>query len=394
MIRTVRAALVGVVLSIGAQQASAAFHLIDINEVYSNADGTVQYVELVALSSSQTQLQLTRLVVRSADGSTVTIVLDLAEAFPSLGLGGTVLIATDGFEAAAGFAPDYVIPNHALIPFPSGRVTFEADPSQGGTIIDGVAYGSYSGSNSPYGSPAPALPCNGRSSLTRTVGGSNDNALAFMIRAASPKRNDGTTVQLQLPVGTDCNHNSSPDLCDIATGFSSDLNGNGIPDECDPVTGCNQDPDACVDDDVCNGVETCNIESGQCEPGTPPDCDDHDACTVDDCDPVAGCFSDPLNCDDADRCTIDHCDTLAGCRHETICPLGFACQGGECFCPDPRGDFDLDGDVDRVDAAHEFACLGGPGGELGADCACADMFGDGDVNLLDLAVFLNGFVLP
>ena len=31
----------------------------------------------------------------------------------------------------------------------------------------------------------------------------------------------------------DCNFNSIPDSCDIASGFSSDINGNGVPDECD-----------------------------------------------------------------------------------------------------------------------------------------------------------------
>jgi hypothetical protein len=39
----------------------------------------------------------------------------------------------------------------------------------------------------------------------------------------------------------DCNHNSVPDECDIASGTSQDCNANGVPDECDIANGTSQD---------------------------------------------------------------------------------------------------------------------------------------------------------
>ncbi len=39
----------------------------------------------------------------------------------------------------------------------------------------------------------------------------------------------------------DCNTNSTPDSCDIASGFSNDVNNNDVPDECDPPPACAAD---------------------------------------------------------------------------------------------------------------------------------------------------------
>ena len=45
-------ALIAVVLGgFGPQAVRATFHEIDVNEVYSNADGSIQYVELIARAS-------------------------------------------------------------------------------------------------------------------------------------------------------------------------------------------------------------------------------------------------------------------------------------------------------------------------------------------------------
>lgn len=48
----------------------------------------------------------------------------------------------------------------------------------------------------------------------------------------------------------------------------------------------------CDDANVCNGIETCDVDTGECRAGVPLSCDDHDACTVDSCDPVVGCVYD------------------------------------------------------------------------------------------------------
>jgi hypothetical protein len=57
-------------------------------------------------------------------------------------------------------------------------------------------------------------------------------------------------------------------------------------DACDPATGAcpfapEPDGTSCADIDLCNGGETC--QAGTCVPGSPPSCDDGNACTRDSC---------------------------------------------------------------------------------------------------------------
>jgi hypothetical protein len=52
---------------------------------------------------------------------------------------------------------------------------------------------------------------------------------------------------------------------------------------------CAVDQD-CEDNDVCTGKEICDPTSHTCIRGTPSPCDDQDACTDNQCDPVTGCF--------------------------------------------------------------------------------------------------------
>jgi cysteine-rich repeat protein len=46
---------------------------------------------------------------------------------------------------------------------------------------------------------------------------------------------------------------------------------------------------SCEDGDECNGVAVCLLGSHTCMPGTPLDCNDRNACTIDSCNPVSGC---------------------------------------------------------------------------------------------------------
>jgi hypothetical protein len=58
-------------------------------------------------------------------------------------------------------------------------------------------------------------------------------------------------------------------------------------------------------------VATANVSgaTAQCTPGS---CDDNNPCTVDTCDPVAGCLYAPTNCDDGNVCTVDSCSPVPG----------------------------------------------------------------------------------
>ena len=87
--------------------ASAAFHLWTMNELYSNADGTVQYLELTALSGSQQFLSGHELT--SSNGTTTRTFTFPAD-LPGNTSGRRMVIATPGFAAAAGINPDYTVP--------------------------------------------------------------------------------------------------------------------------------------------------------------------------------------------------------------------------------------------------------------------------------------------
>ena len=114
---------------------------------------------------------------------------------------------------------------------------------------------------------------------------------------------------------------------------------------------CQNDAD-CSDGDFCNGVESCN--GGVCVAGSPVDCADGNACTVDTCSPSGGCSNTPLDCDDGNECTVDSCDGVLGCVNVPInCDDGNACTEDACnpqtgVCSHGSGDCN-DGNACTVD---------------------------------------------
>lgn len=99
---------VAVVFGLAIAPAQAAFHLWTMNELFSNVDGTVQFLELTALSPGQQFLSGHRLTA-SSGGTTRTFT------FPADLPGDTsnkrMLIGTQGFAALGVVTPDYVVPN-------------------------------------------------------------------------------------------------------------------------------------------------------------------------------------------------------------------------------------------------------------------------------------------
>lgn len=186
-----------------AQADPLTFHIMDINEIYSSVDGTKQFVELIARSAGQTNLAPTWVIALSADGTDTNIVFDFTASFPALGNGETVLLATQPLADELGFQSDFVIPENSLF-LSNGRVIFE-DPPPTPTFVDAIAYGNYTGSNTNYGLPAPALPNDGCHSLQRIVPkagivpDSNNVNWAVSSGGATPRRNDGTTATLSCP---------------------------------------------------------------------------------------------------------------------------------------------------------------------------------------------------
>ncbi|MEE8523783.1 MAG: hypothetical protein V3T72_07605 [Thermoanaerobaculia bacterium] len=127
--------------------------------------------------------------------------------------------------------------------------------------------------------------------------------------------------------------------------------------------GCTIDDD-CADGLFCNGTETC--VAGSCQAGTPVDCDDGVSCTADSCneatdacdnvpndgvcdnglfcdgaetcDPLLDCqLGTPVDCDDAVACTVDSCDevgdTCDNAPDDPFCDDGLFCNGAETCDP-------------------------------------------------------------
>jgi len=98
-----------VLLALAAAPAQASFHLWSMNELYSNADGTVQFLELTALAGGQ-QFIAGHTLTSSSGGNTNTYTF--SSNLPGDTSGRRMLVATQGFAALGIVTPDYVVPNN------------------------------------------------------------------------------------------------------------------------------------------------------------------------------------------------------------------------------------------------------------------------------------------
>lgn len=133
-----------------AGQARASFHFWKINEIYSNGDGSVQFVEMFTSSSGQNLLNGATLTCFNSNSS-MSAVFTFPNNLPSSATGNkTLLIATPGFGSVpGGVTPDYVFtPPLPFLFLGSGSLSFS-----GG---DSVSYAN--------------LPTDGQASLVRSGG--------------------------------------------------------------------------------------------------------------------------------------------------------------------------------------------------------------------------------
>jgi len=96
--------------------ASATFHLWQMNELYSNADGSVQFLELTALEGGQQFVQFHTL---KAGSNSFTFPANL----PGDTAGHRMLIGTQSFAALGIVTPDYIVPN-GFFPVGGGTINF------------------------------------------------------------------------------------------------------------------------------------------------------------------------------------------------------------------------------------------------------------------------------
>lgn len=162
-------------------------------------------------------------------------------------------------------------------------------------------------------------------------------------------------------------------VCQPGLGLNCDDKNPCTVDSCDDATGgCKHvnvgDGTACGDQEICNGIEQC--VKGACVAGPPPDCDDNNPCTTESCQEGKGCVykaatdgtactdnsactkndkcqagkcapGPAVNCDDHNDCTDDRCNPLKGCINENKadatacddknpCSTKSECRAGVC----------------------------------------------------------------
>jgi hypothetical protein len=179
---TARRWLFGVLTLIGLAQfqptSQAIFHLWDLNEIYSDASGTLQFIELRTSFGSQQfvngqQISCTNL------GNTMTNMLILGSDLPGDSTNRFFLIGTAGIVGAGGPTPDFIMPDGFLF-------------TAGGTI-------NFFGANS---GPYTALPLDGLMSRIWTGGNNAINSPTNFAGVSSPVNGVPEPVSLVLaPIG-------------------------------------------------------------------------------------------------------------------------------------------------------------------------------------------------
>src|SRR5262249_32205580 len=112
-------------------------------------------------------------------------------------------------------------------------------------------------------------------------------------------------------------------------------------DSCDPATGCQNTPIvdgvSCDDGNVCNGIATC--AGGICTPGQALNCDDGNTCTTDGCNPQTGCTHQSVpgccnlneDCTDNNACTVNERCANHACTSDVLsCDNGNPCTIDSC----------------------------------------------------------------
>ena len=132
-IQTIHGVLVGLAVLACSQRAEATFHLWQISQVYSNASGSVQYVDFVLPFTIDDERFLAGNPLSAGLNSNSMV---FGSNLPSLPVTGQhFLVATPGFAAIAGVTPNYTFPvapffnrngdtlnyafNTSLFPFPA-----------------------------------------------------------------------------------------------------------------------------------------------------------------------------------------------------------------------------------------------------------------------------------
>jgi uncharacterized protein (TIGR03382 family) len=185
--RNIVAGVVGLATLLVAKSAWAAFHIMQITEVFpgTTAQPNAQYIELQMYAANQNIVGGHTVTVFDAAG-TMVMTYTFAANVASGTNQSTILIATSQAQALFGVTPDLVMT--ATIPAAGGKVCFEN--------IDCVAWGNYTGPATPSPVGQPAYQARGLvlgRSLTRKLGAGN------MLDAADDTNVSATDFERALP---------------------------------------------------------------------------------------------------------------------------------------------------------------------------------------------------
>jgi hypothetical protein len=120
MLRLLRYLILATLLA-AAPAARATFHIVTIDEIYSNADGSVQYMVLLGRADQQNELSGHAIVTVSPGGPTNFVFPNNIHS--SATNGKRILVATQGFAALNLVTPDYTVPN-GFFPLASATVNY------------------------------------------------------------------------------------------------------------------------------------------------------------------------------------------------------------------------------------------------------------------------------
>jgi len=132
----------GVLFTLFATAAAATFHTFDITQLYSNADGSIQFIVLTEQEGAAAQNLFAGHAVTSTQGA-VQHTFTFAQNLPSSNTGNrSVLIATPGLAALGVIVPDYTMPagflftNGGTVDFAGvDDLTYAALPTDGVTAL-------------------------------------------------------------------------------------------------------------------------------------------------------------------------------------------------------------------------------------------------------------------
>jgi hypothetical protein len=156
---------------LAASLAHAAFHLFTIEQIYSNADGTVQFVTLTTNTNGENFWSLGAQMTSVATGGP-TKVQNFMSNLPSSNTAGKhVLVATQGFADLGLITPDFIIPNNFIptgpgsLTYVSSRLQWESLPTDGmnSLYVTGVAPNmatNFAGQSASISAPPPPAALN------------------------------------------------------------------------------------------------------------------------------------------------------------------------------------------------------------------------------------------